>query len=163
MKIPSPYGFLESKPCGGGNHIQLMSTESKQKAIEYAKNYPLVQNDSSLLGPVSVGNIGRHDDRVIINLCIRTTKSNPLNATISFPADWKKASQFKPGDQVNVKIESGYVRNIWAAKPEILRTSKTLSIGEILTASEEIAADNAVKSVMEEVSQQVVTTEETPF
>ena len=97
-------------------HI-MTNTESKQKAIEYAKNYPIVLRDSPFVGPITVGNIGTFNGRVIVNLCLRTVKSGETNATISFPIEWAKASRFQPGDQVNVKIEDGYVRNIWHARP----------------------------------------------
>jgi hypothetical protein len=104
-------------------------SESKQKAIDYAQNYPMVQTDSSLMGPVTVANLGEYNGRAIINLCLRTAKSHPYNATISFPKDWKKASQFKPGDQVNVTIANGYVKNLWPAKAEPVRSVKT---GEVI-------------------------------
>lgn len=146
-----------------------MSTlsESKQKAIEYARNYPLVQADSPFLGPVTVGNIGEYQGRSIINLCIRTAKSDPYNATISFPSDWKKASQFKPGDQVNVKVEDGYVKNIWLARPEPILTSKISAAAvnqQVAQAMEQIAAEEAVKQVVAEATKPVpANTEEAPF
>jgi hypothetical protein len=145
-----------------------MSTpsESKQKAIDYAKNYPLVQADSPFLGPVSVGNIGEYQGRSIINLCIRTAKSDPYNATISFPSDWKKASQFKPGDQVNIKVEDGYVKNIWPARPEPVRTARISAAvvnQQVAQAMEEKAAEEAVKQVVAEATKSVpVNTEELP-
>lgn len=146
-----------------------MSTlsESKQKAIDYARNYPLVQADSTFMGPVTVGNIGEHNGRAILNLCIRTAKSDPFNATISFPSDWKKASMFKPGDQVNIKVEDGYVKNIWLARPEPIRVTKVSAaavnqqVGEALV---EMAAEDAVRAVVSEANKSVLANEaEAPF
>ena len=130
-------------------------SETKQKAIEYARNYPLVLADSNLMGPVTVGNIGEYKGRSIINLCLRTVRSNPYNATISFPADWKKASMFKPGDQVNIQIEGGYVRNIWFARPESVRAGKisaALVNQQVAAAMEQKAA---VKTVVAEATTSV--------
>src|SRR5690349_9812753 len=145
-----------------------MSTQSeaKQKAIEYAKNYPLVLADSNFMGPVTVGNIGEYNGRKIINLCIRTAKSDPYNATVSFPTDWKKAVMFKPGDQVNIKVEDGYVKNLWLAKPEPVRTSKISAAmvnQQVAEAMEQKAVEEAVKQVVAEATQSVpVNTEEPP-
>lgn len=137
-----------------------MSTlsESKQKAIDYAKNYPLVLTDSNFMGPISVGNIGEYNGRKIINLCIRTAKSDPYNATISFPSDWKKAIMFKPGDQVNIKVEEGYVKNIWLAKPEAVRAAKISAAAvnqQVAEAMAEKAAEEAVRQVVAETIQSV--------
>jgi hypothetical protein len=141
--------------------------ESKQKAIEYAKNYPLVVTDSNFMGPVTVGNIGEYNDRSIINLCLRTARSNPYNATISFPADWRKASMFKPGDQVNIRLENGYVKNIWIAKPESVRTGKISAAvvnQQVAEAIAEHAVEEAMKQVVAETTKSVPSnTEEMPF
>lgn len=132
-----------------------MSTE--QKAKDYAKNYPLVLADSNFMGPISVGNINEHNGRVIVNLCLVTAKSNPKNASISFPKEWSKATQFKPGDQVNVKIEQGYVKNIWLAKPESVKDAKRVSASkvneEVGEAMENQAAEEVVDQTMNEVNQ----------
>jgi hypothetical protein len=146
------------QPYGGGIPTvhATMSIEAKQKAIDYAKNYPLVLTDSPFTGPVSVGNIGEFDGRVIINLCLRTAKSEPVNATISFPNDWRKATIFKPGDQVNVKIENGYVKNLWHAKAEPVRTGKISAATvnqQVAEAMDEKAAEEAVEEVIAETSQ----------
>jgi hypothetical protein len=123
--------------------------ESKQKAIDYAKHFPVVLKDSPYLGPVSVGNVGAHNGRTIINLCLRTAKSGERNATISFPSDWAKASQFQPGDQVNVKIEDGYVKNIWAAKPERIRHSvSAAAVNQQITEAIEKMQSRAVTSCL---------------
>jgi hypothetical protein len=137
--------------------------EKKLKAIDYAKNYPLVTKDSPLMGPVTVGNVGEFNGRVIINLCLRTAKSNPYNAAISFPKDWSKASQFKPGDQVNIRIHDGFVQNIWIAKPEPLRTG-TISAAavnqQVTDAVKELRG--AIPAVVEEKASEV-TQEVAPF
>lgn len=138
--------------------IILMSTlsETKQKAIDYAKNYPLVLADSNLIGPVTVGNIGEYNGRTIINLCLRTAKSDPFNATISFPSDWKKAAMFKTGDQVNIQIADGYVRNIWLARPEPIRRVSAAAVNQqVAEAMTEKAAEEAVKQVVAEASNPV--------
>ena len=137
-----------------------MSTlsETKQKAIEYAKNYPLVVTDSNFMWPVTVGNLGEHNGRKIINLCLRTAKSDPYNATISFPSEWKKASIFKPGDQVNIKVEEGYVKNIWLARPEAIRATRISAAvvnQQVAEAMEEKAADKAVKQIVAEAIRSV--------
>jgi hypothetical protein len=80
-----------------------------------------VLKDSPFLGPVSIANVGAYNGRVIVNLCLRTAKSGENNASISFPQEWSKASKFQAGDVVNVKIEDGYIRNIWHARPEPVR------------------------------------------
>ncbi|MEJ1242480.1 hypothetical protein WBG78_30305 [Chryseolinea sp. T2] len=77
-----------------------MSNTAKERAIEYAKNYPVANTDSGLFGPVSVSNIGSFNDRTMINLCLKTAKSSPRNASISFPSDWSKAKRFRGGDLV---------------------------------------------------------------
>lgn len=99
----------------------MTNTESKQKAIEFARNYPVVLKDSPFLGPVSIANVGSYNGRVIVNLCLRTARSGENNASISFPQEWSKASKFQAGDVVNVKIEDGYIKNIWHARPEPVR------------------------------------------
>lgn len=127
----------------------------------------MVQADSNLMGPVTVGNIGEYNGRRIINLCIRTTKSDPSNATISFPLDWKKASMFKPGDQVNIKVEDGYVKNIWLARPEPIRVAKVSAAvvnQQVAEAMEQQAIEQAVKQVVAEANQPVpVNSQDTPF
>jgi hypothetical protein len=146
-----------------------MSTlsETKQKAIEYAKNYPLVLTDSNFMGPVTVGNVGEFNGRSIINLCIRTANSDPYNATISFPSDWRKASMFKPGDQVNIQIQDGYVKNLWFARPESIRPAKISAAvvnQQVADAMAEQAAEEAVKQVVEESAKSVPANDiETPF
>lgn len=174
-KFSFPYPFLNKvKPitCKIGSHNQVknsMSTlsEAKQKAVEYAKNYPLVLADSNFMGPVTVGNIGEYNGRRIVNLCIRTTKSDPSNATISFPLAWKKASQFKPGDQVNIKVEDGFVKNIWLARPEPIRTAKISAAvvnQQVAEAMEQQAVEQAVKQVVAEATKSVpANSEEAPF
>lgn len=88
---------------------------AKERAMEYAKNFPLVSGDG-LFGPVPISNVTDYNDRVIINLCLKTRKTSPRNASISYPKEWNKAGRFKAGDLVNAQITDGYIRKIWPAK-----------------------------------------------
>lgn len=99
---------------------------AQEKAIMYAKNYPTINSQAGLFGPVAVSNLSGFNGRVIINLAMKTARSAPKNACISFPAQWSNASRFRPGDLVNVFVEDGYVRKIWPAKPTALATAKAI-------------------------------------
>ena len=46
------------------------------------------------------------------------TKTGDRNALISYPSEWYKykAFPFKPGDQINILIEDGYIRKAYQAK-----------------------------------------------
>lgn len=139
-----------------------MSSEAKQKAIDYAKTYPLVEKDTPLMGPVTVGNVSEHNGRTIVNLCLRTKKSDPMNAVISFPNDWVKAKQFKKGDQVNFQIQDGYVKNIWSAKPEVVPSKAKPAVSaarvneDLKRMEQDIEADKVVKTLVAETEQNQV-------
>lgn len=130
-----------------------MSTQ-KRTPEEIAANYPLVQ-DTPYGGPVRVTNVTKFKkdgsgERVIINLAIRTSGSGKRNASYSCPADWAKASKFRAGDLVFVKIEGGYVKNIYEARPESLqRISAASVLNEVKKATEEQEASNAVNELLE--------------
>jgi hypothetical protein len=118
-----------------------MSVATESKQAQYAKNYPLVDRDTKAegMGPITVGNIGEYNGRTIINLCLRTKRTEERgggNATISFPSDWPKASAFRPGDMVNVIITDGYVKKIWHVRPEAAPSvaTKRVSLDAVNTA-----------------------------
>lgn len=144
-----------------------MSSEAKQKAIDYAKTYPLVEKDTPLMGPVTVGNVSEHNGRTIVNLCLRTKKSDPMNAVISFPNDWAKAKQFKKGDQVNFQIQDGYVKNIWSAKPEVVPSKAKPAVSsarvneDMKKFEDQMNAEKAVETLVAETQQNKVLEEVT--
>jgi len=114
---------------------------------------------------VTVANLGEYNGRAIINLCLRTVKSHPYNATISFPKDWKKASQFKPGDQVVVAIANGYVKNLLPAKAEPVRSVKTAEviITEPIKEVRGAEADASIKHVHVPAAAVDADEQQTPF
>lgn len=74
---------------------------------------------------------------------------------------------FKPGDQVNIKVEDGFVKNIWLARPEPVRTSK-ISAAEVnkqvAEAMEQQAASQGVGQVVAETTHSVpASVVEAPF
>lgn len=153
-----------------------VTSEKELQAIAYAKNYPHVVVDTPMMGPFSVGNINEYNGRVIINVCVRTEKSHPRNATISYPKDWPKASQFKPGDQVNIAIEKGLIKRMWHAKAEPVRTVKVTKpivsaaavneeVGQVMEELEaEESVDEIVKEAFELVPQEAdANTDDLPF
>jgi len=129
-----------------------MNTEQKEKAIDFARNYHLVSQDGNY-GGITVGNITEYNGRVIINLCLRTAKTNPLNATISYPRDWPIASRFKTSDIVDVIVSNGYVEKI--------KLTRFMPIGKRLSAAgvnQAIADDQAMVQAglgVEEVMAQI--------
>ena len=132
--------------------------ESKKSNEEYAKHYPVVKQDG-YFGPVVVGNLGQYNDRDIINLCLKTTRSNDRNSSISFPRSWGKASAFMPGDLVNVVVEDGYIKKIIHAKPKPVSFSAiNREIAEIVEKSNAQASVEVAKK-----ESQPVPAESTPF
>src|SRR5690606_2640280 len=130
-----------------------MSTQ-KRTPEEIAANYPLVQ-DTPYGGPVRVTNVTKftkdaNNERVMIYLTIRTSGSGKRNAHYSCPADWAKASKFRAGDLCFVKIEGGYVKNIYEAKAENLQKISAGSVlNEVKKATEEQTASDAVNELLE--------------
>lgn len=153
-----------------------METPTNKSASDFAKNYLVFLHDTTLAGPVTVGNVTQIDangkSRTIVNLCLRTAKSGDKNASVSFPSDWSKATRFAKGDQVNIRIEGGYVKDIYAAKPEPIRKMSAATVDseikeEISKESTEQAIDDLLNSKEEEQKKELVASGEvegaTPF
>jgi hypothetical protein len=132
----------------------LEKAEAKVKAAEYAKNYPYVAKDG-FYGPVAISSIREYDDRHIVNLCVRTSKSNPANASISFPTEWKKHEKFSPTQLVNFVIENGYISKIYPTKAEIV--GKGVSAAKVneqidQAVKEEAKASNIVQDALASIN-----------
>lgn len=89
---------------------------------EFARNYKRALQDG-IFGPVAVGNINKYvdkntgEERMIVNLCMKTIRSGERNATYSQPSDWRL--KFGTGEHVNVLVQNGYVSKIM---PIVART-----------------------------------------
>lgn len=129
----------------------------KKTREEFAANYAVITSDG-FFGPVSVGNINEYNGRIIMNLCVKTVKSQEKNAAISFPQDWysHKPFPFATGDQVNILIEEGFVRKAYRAKAKPVSTVSAVAVNKAVgEAVANIQAEQAVKEAMKEIAQSV--------
>lgn len=144
-------------------------SESKARAAEFAKNYPMVSDDG-LWAAITVGNIGEYKDRDIVNLCLRTPKSGANNASISYPKIWNKAKNFRSGMLVDVQIVDGFIKKITPSVAKAV-TTKKVSAAEVNKqvghAMEEQEAEEATQDVVNEALSDVpaseVLTDDKPF
>ncbi len=128
---------------------------------DYAKNYPTVKG-TGVFGPVSVGNVGEYNGRVIINLCVKTTRSGDKNATISFPKDWAKAHRFQSGDKVNFEIgPDGYIKDIFHVKAQSVSSKSSVSAAEVNSQAQQADPLAGAKSATEQFES--ATTDEVAF
>lgn len=110
-----------------------MNTVEKRTPQEFAKNYPLAPKDGRYPN-IAVGNITEHNGRYIVNLCLKTVRSNVtgVGTQMSFPIGW--GLKVKTGQHMDVLIEDGYVKKLLTPM-----LSKTISVIE---ASNEAVVDS---------------------
>jgi hypothetical protein len=80
---------------------ELTKEEKRLRNIEYAKNYPFLKE--GLNSPVTIGNIGEYDGRVLINLAAKL-RGKETNAVYSCPKSWAIATRYNTGDIVSVNV-----------------------------------------------------------
>ncbi len=102
------------------------TTTEKRTAEQFAANYKTITKDG-FYGPITVGNIVRwtnknNEERILINLCVKTAMSGDKGAVVNQPASWydDKPFPYAKGDQVNVTVKNGYADKISHCKAETL-------------------------------------------
>lgn len=134
-----------------------MSTVSQNKKTpqEYAANYPVIHVDG-YYGPLSVGNVTPFNTRILVNVCCKTTRSGDKNAVISYPESWFKDRPFpfRPGDQINILVEDGYIKKAFAAKAKSVSSISFGTINkEVADAIDKIQEEKSVEKPKEEHAQ----------
>jgi hypothetical protein len=138
------------------------STE-KRTPQDFAKNYPLAPKDGRYPN-IAVGNITEFNGRYIINLCLKTVRSNEngLGASMSHPVEW--GMKYQTGQHVDVLIEKGYVKKLLTSQ-----LSKTVSVIEASNATILASSPATAVAVLEEKAAKqaealpVVAGDEQPF
>lgn len=134
-----------------------MSTVSQntKTPAEYAANYPTITTDG-LYGPLSVANINSFNGRILMNVCCKTTRSGDRNAVISYPESWFKDRPFphRPGDQINILVEDGYIKKAFAAKAKSVTSISAATVNkQVAEEIEKIQAEKSVEKPKEEPAQ----------
>lgn len=95
-------------------------SQTVKTPAEFAANYKVYGD--GLASPIAVGNITLYNGRWIVNLAMKTAKSQIKGASISFPEDWG-TPRYSKGDHVGVIVENGYAKKIIALQSAISKSA----------------------------------------